>query len=350
MKAGAQGDASILKDLLSQIPGGLFGSSDQAGKADELQANSNAARLQNMHVTPKRPEAITQQMLEITKQIYPVIEFHDDIMRSISQAIERIPVLPELIEQLEDQINVFVFSLLAPFMIPVINQIKVELNQGSSEIIQSSQDKQLIVFHDDHSTDPTHSMLSKDHFSDVLNEPAGRVASQTVGWVVPQLMQCWDDGRIDPTRTINRIINGVFHHPAQRNMGDDGAADCRRLMFSVVEQWWRSANQQDLRQQLSREGVQRGLNHKPGEIYLTDLRAEANIEKVNMIRDTDAVSHLVWLSTRVAMDHLVFLETYFRLSAAALWLLAPGKVMADLVKPPVVMSVNLLQQRSGVVH
>jgi hypothetical protein len=34
----------------------------------------------------------------------------------------------------------------------------------------------LIVFHDDHSTDPTHSMLSKDHFSNVnplsLSKPA----------------------------------------------------------------------------------------------------------------------------------------------------------------------------------
>jgi Heterokaryon incompatibility protein Het-C len=268
MQSGSQGDASILKGLLNKIPSGFLGGGDQAGKADELQANSNAARLQDMHVTPKRPEAITQQMLQIAKQIYPVLEFHDDIMRSITEAIESIPILPDLIEQLEDQINIFVFSLLAPFMIPVINQIKVELNQGSSEIIQSSQDKQLIVFHDDHSTDPTHSMLSKDHFSDVLNEPAGKVASKTVGWVVPQLMQCWDDERVDPTRTINRIINGAFHHPAQRNMGEDGASDCRRLMFGVVEEWWRSANQQDLREQLSREGVRQGLNHKPGEYSL----------------------------------------------------------------------------------
>ena len=98
-------------------------------------------------------------------------------MRAIAKAIEAIPVLPELIEQLEDQINILVFTLLAPFMLPIINQLKVELNQGSSEIIQSSKDKQLNIFYDDHSTDPTHSMLSKDHFSDVLNEVAGKIAS-----------------------------------------------------------------------------------------------------------------------------------------------------------------------------
>jgi hypothetical protein len=266
MSTTSRGDnTSMLKNLLGQIPGGLFGGGDPAAKADELQANSNAARMQNMHVTPKRPEAVTQQMMDIQKQIYPVLAWHDDIMRSISEMIEQIPVLPELIEQVEDQINIFVFSLLAPFMLPVINQLKTELNQGSSEIIQSSQDKQLNVFHDDRCTDPTHSMLSKDHFSDVLNEPAGKVASAVISWVVPQLMQAWDDPRIDPERTINRIINGVFHHPAQRSMGDDGAADGRRLMFSAVEQWWRRADQNELRRQLSREGVQSGMNHKPGQ-------------------------------------------------------------------------------------
>ena len=77
-------------------------------------------------------------------------------------------------------------------------------------------------------------------------------------------MQCWDDERVDPTRTINRIINGVFHHPAQRMMGEDGAADGRRMMFGVVEQWWRSANQDELRRKLSREGVQNMENHLEG--------------------------------------------------------------------------------------
>lgn len=107
----------------------------------------------------------------------------------------------------------FVFSLLAPFVVPIINQVKTELNTGSSEIIESSKEKQLIVFHDNFSTDPTHSMLSKDHFSNILNEPAGKVASQVLKWVVPQLIACWDDERIDVNRTLTRIVTGVFHHP-----------------------------------------------------------------------------------------------------------------------------------------
>lgn len=120
------------------------------------------------------------------------------------------------------------FSLLAPFVLPIINQVKTELNTGSSEIIQSSKEKQLIVFYDDNSSNPTHSMLSKDHFSNILNEPAGKVAGQVLKWVVPQLISCWDDERIDIDRTLNRIIQGVFHHPNLRDFGNDGAIDGRR--------------------------------------------------------------------------------------------------------------------------
>ena len=120
-----------------------------------------------MRVSPLEPEAFTQQANAIVKQIYPIMQWHDEILQSITEAIEQIPVLPELIEQFQEQLNVFVFSLLAPFVLPIINQIKTELNTGSSEIIQSSKDKQLIVFNDDHSSDPTHSMISKDHFSNV---------------------------------------------------------------------------------------------------------------------------------------------------------------------------------------
>ncbi|KAI9837004.1 MAG: hypothetical protein M1819_000653 [Sarea resinae] len=268
MRQSGQGEnTSILQDLLSQLPSGLFGGKDQAGKVDELQANAQAAQMQNLHVTPRQPEAFTKQLDEVSKQIYPILEWHDDIMQSITEAIEKIPVLPDLIEQIQDQINIFVFSLLAPFILPVVEQVKTELATGSSEIIQSSKDKQLIVFNDDHCSDPTHSMISKDHFSNILNEPAGKVASQVLKWVVPQIIACWDDERIDVNRTLNRVISGVFHHPALCGYGDDGARDCRQLMFGVVQGWWANKDEQEqaeLRDQLSRDGVEQGRNHKEG--------------------------------------------------------------------------------------
>ena len=92
---------SLLQDLLSQVPAGLFGGKDQAGKADELQANAQAAQMQNMNISPRQPEAWTRQLQEVSKQIMPILEWHDEIMQSISETIENIPILPDLIEQLE---------------------------------------------------------------------------------------------------------------------------------------------------------------------------------------------------------------------------------------------------------
>jgi hypothetical protein len=258
---------SLVKDLLSALPSGLFGGKDEAGKVDELQQNANNAQMQNMHITPKSPEEFTQQAEMIRQQIYPALEFHDEIMRSINEAIESIPVLPELIDQLSEAMSIFVFSLIAPVVLPLIKQIKAELSTGSSEIIASSREKQLVVFRDDNSTDPTHSMISKDHFSNVLNEPAGKVASQVLKWVVPQIVECWDDERADADRNISRIINGVFHHPALRDQGEDGARDCHQQMFQVVEGWWRGLDDRErseLRDKLSRDGVEQGRNHKEG--------------------------------------------------------------------------------------
>lgn len=170
MQGNAKNDTSFLKDLLSKIPEGVFGDTDESAKADELRDNALAAQMNQTQVSPRETEAFTLQCQEYHKQIYPIIEWHDETMQKISKAISNVPGLSELVEALEEQINIFVFGLIAPFVLPLIHQMKNELNTGSSEIIQSSKDKQLIVFNDDNSSDPTHSMLAKDHFSNLLNE------------------------------------------------------------------------------------------------------------------------------------------------------------------------------------
>ncbi|EPE06015.1 nima-interacting protein [Ophiostoma piceae UAMH 11346] len=260
-------DTSVLAKLLDMIPDGIFGGSDKKQKMNDIQSNAAAAQMQQMSVSPREPEEFTRYIKDVFNQIMPAITYHDEILQNITEAVEKIPVLPQMIEQLEDQLSVFVFSVIAPFVVPVIQQIQAELATGSSEIIQSSQAEQLIVFNDDNCTDPTHSMLSKDHFSNILNEIAGRTASKVVAWTVPQIMNAWDDDNIDVSRTLNRIVNGVLHHPAQREQGSDGASDCRAIMYSSVQQWWQDMSddqREDYRRKLSREGVENGENHKEG--------------------------------------------------------------------------------------
>ncbi|KAI0171659.1 heterokaryon incompatibility protein Het-C-domain-containing protein [Pestalotiopsis sp. NC0098] len=261
-------DTSYIADLLDKIPDGLIGGKgDKKQEMQNIQENANNAQMENVSVSPRDPEEFTQYVQNIFKQIMPAIEFHDDLLKAISEAIEKIPVLPTLIEQLEEQMSVWVFSIMAPMVVPVLQQIKNELRTGSAEIIASSENEQHIVFNDDRCSDPTHSMLSKDHFSNILNEAAGKTASKVVAWVVPQLMEAWDDESVDVDRLLNRIITGVMHHPAQRDQGEDGARDCREIMIRSVEDWWNQkddAEKDEFRRKLSREGVQNGENHKEG--------------------------------------------------------------------------------------
>ncbi|KAL4972702.1 heterokaryon incompatibility protein Het-C-domain-containing protein [Aspergillus desertorum] len=259
---------SFIQDLLNKIPEGLIGNSDEkVGRMDELKAESENAKKQSKYVSPRQPEEWATYLDDVQKKIYPILEWHDELLKSINEAIEKIPVLPELIEQVQEQITIAVFSILAPYVLPILQQVKSELQTGSSEVIQSSKDQQHVVFDDDSCSNPTHSMLSKDHFSNILNEPAGRVASQIVKWTVPQLMELWDDEGADIEPTLDRIVSGVFHHPALRRGGRDGAGEIRRIMFDTVRKWWEGKSERELRslrEQLSREGVREGKNHKEG--------------------------------------------------------------------------------------
>ncbi|KAK3996883.1 ATP-dependent RNA helicase DDX42 [Cladorrhinum sp. PSN332] len=267
LKQSQRTDLSLLRDLLDKIPDGLIGG-DKKNKVDEIQQNAQAAQMEQMSISPKDPEEFTLQAQQIFRQIMPAIEYHDELLQSISQAISQLPILPKILEQLEEQLSLFVFSVIAPFIIPVIDQIKNELATGATEIIESSKNEQHVVFEDDYSSDPTHSMLAKDHFTNILNEIAGRTASAVVSWSVPQLMEAIDDDGADVDRILNKVIYGVLHHPAQRNMGPDGAREGRRIIFDSVKNWWEemSDRQRDeYREKLSRQGVENGENHKEGQ-------------------------------------------------------------------------------------
>ena len=69
-----QGDFSLLQDLLSKVPSGIFDGKNESGKVNDLQANAQAAQMQNMHVSPKEPEEWARMIGDFFKQIYPVLE------------------------------------------------------------------------------------------------------------------------------------------------------------------------------------------------------------------------------------------------------------------------------------
>ena len=169
LQQSSRNDTSLLRDLLDKIPDGLLG--DKKSKMTDIQNNAQAAQMENVSVSPRDPEEFTAYISNVFQQIMPAIQFHDDLLMEVSQAISKIPVLPKIIEQLEEQASMFVFQIIAPFVVPVIDQIKNELATGATEIIASSNNEQHNIFQDDSCSDPTHSMLSKDHFTNVSRGP-----------------------------------------------------------------------------------------------------------------------------------------------------------------------------------
>lgn len=81
----------------------------------------------------------------------------------------KIPGLEALVEKISETLTVFVLSLLAPIIRPIIEAVSKSLKAGSSTVVDASQKQQFETWNVPTSTDPTHSMLSKDHFTNYLN-------------------------------------------------------------------------------------------------------------------------------------------------------------------------------------
>ncbi|KAK6385035.1 hypothetical protein LTS17_002598 [Exophiala oligosperma] len=194
-------------------------------------------------------------------QIYPILAFRDKVVRAISAIIEKIPGLEALVERITETLTVFILSLLAPFVRPVINAISKSLQTGSEGVINSSGKHQYEVWTNPHSSDPTHSMLSKDHFSNLLNEPAGNVAAEIVKFIAPRVLYAWENPNV-PIEQVMRDVETVFHHPAIRNERNE----VHRNMFAAVKNWVDGMPDRgrSLEGVLNSEAVRAGKNHKAG--------------------------------------------------------------------------------------
>jgi hypothetical protein len=129
---------------------------------------------------------------KLVQQIYPILAFRDKVVRAISSVIEKIPGLEALVERIVETLTVFILSLLAPIIRPIINTLTKSLEAGSEGVVSSNGKHQFDVWNDPTSTDPTHSMLSKDHFSNILNDPAGDVAAEILKFIAPRILYAWE--------------------------------------------------------------------------------------------------------------------------------------------------------------
>ncbi|KAG4424317.1 hypothetical protein IFR04_002558 [Cadophora malorum] len=261
---------SVLKSILDKVPWDMLESDNKpdTGKADELK-QAAAAKKEETAQHPLDPNAslggvnieeAKAQAQQTLKDMYPILEFHDQVMKGVTEIISKVPGLDELLENMTGALQIFVFSLLAPYVTPIIAQARVELKSTSEGVLKTSEKGQYEVFENDNCTDPTHSMLSKDHFSNVLNTIAGQIACATVKFTVPRIVDSWSDEGKDVRQTIDDILQ-VFHHPALRDENREG----QKAMFETVKQWWEDkdeSDQQHFKEILSFDGVKAGNNHE----------------------------------------------------------------------------------------
>ena len=184
---GGPGGADFIS-LVSKLPGvgGGFASEARDLKAaSEAQERENEMTRGKDNVNQIPGMSASFDPVKTASRIYPILEFRDKIVKAISAGVSKIPGLEKLLDHIGETLTAFVLGLLAPFIRPIIKQCSKVLKDGSSTVIAASAKAQYEPWNNPYSSNPTHSMLSKDHFTNVLNSCAGRVATTILQYVVP---------------------------------------------------------------------------------------------------------------------------------------------------------------------
>ncbi|KAK3944528.1 heterokaryon incompatibility protein Het-C-domain-containing protein [Diplogelasinospora grovesii] len=246
---GSGGDFISLVGKLPGIGDGF------AAQAQNLKSASAAQEHKNANVVPGMSPDFDP--VKVAGQIYPILEFRDKIVKAINGMIAKIPGLENLLEHISETLTAFILGLLAPFIRPIIEQVSKVLKDGSSGVIDSSANSQLEPWKNPRCDNPTHSMLSKDHFTNILNSCAGRVAATVLQYVVPRVIYAWENPGVPVDQVVNDVLR-AFHHPACR----DDRIQIQRDMFETVRLWTNETNlRNQLNHLLSSVSVKNGKNH-----------------------------------------------------------------------------------------
>ena len=77
------------------------------------------------------------------------------MVRLVNATIEKIPGLEALVEKISETLTLFILSLLAPYIRPIINAVSAQLKAGSGGVIDASGRHQYEPWTDPHCSDPT---------------------------------------------------------------------------------------------------------------------------------------------------------------------------------------------------
>jgi len=158
-------------------------------------------------------EEMKHQTEQTAKDIFPILGFHDKVMKAFQAGIDKIPGASALMENLTGAMQIYIFIILVPYVNRILERIKAEPAASSGGILAAPEPAQFKVFEDENCSDPTHSVLSKDHFTNIPYPVAGRVASAPVSFAVPLIFSAYDDSSRDPARLSTRYFKFSITQP-----------------------------------------------------------------------------------------------------------------------------------------
>ena len=250
--AGKGKDSSLLRSALKLL---LSKDKGDGNENNEQEADNKVNRLEELQKKAQEMNPLDISNEEVHDFIMETLRIHDDIARTISGVIDRIPGLDDALDSATNNLTVFVCATLEPVMAPIIDTVIKGLFEASAAVVDNHD--QTIVFNDENASDPTHSMLAKDHFGNILNAPAGQIAQIIVRHTVQAVVEAWDDEGINPREVADRVCTAL-HHPVYVA---DRPTPVQADMLKHVDVWINShGNEKDeVLRRLERDAI---LNHR----------------------------------------------------------------------------------------
>lgn len=226
-------------------------------------------------------DAINIDTKDIWDVVEPIFSFQGKIKRFLIESRDHplISLITGPLDKLSQLIDDLVYSALSVIIEPTVQRVREALKDGKETIEKvDRKSKQYVdIFAADSTdSDPSHSVsitmprtrifrrysqsvlqiLAKDHFSNLLNPVAGRVATATTNWTTQRIVECWDsDDESILARNTESILR-ILHHPAFALASEQ--TFIQKTMYNVVQSWWtklKSEQRADLRASLGKAGV-----------------------------------------------------------------------------------------------
>jgi len=186
------------------------------------------------------PTDESEPLPDLWKTIEPVFKLHDDVQRWLmdNEELFEIPYLSDAVDNIGKYMNALVYKFLAILFEPSVQETRNAV-KAARDAAQAAGKQSDIWGNESTDSNPSHSDIAKDHFSNVLNQPAGLVATVITNWTTRMVVRCWDEKQQDADDMINHILS-ILHHPAFAREKNDP----QRYMFSAVETWWNTHSDQ----------------------------------------------------------------------------------------------------------